>query len=95
MMLQSAILICALKDYNNFHRIDIHKQLLKSAFEDPGEGPACLLKVNHQAVDVNAEEGIIRFENEAEVTADLVVAADGIRVRLKLKIVQKLSHVVS
>ncbi|CEO58283.1 hypothetical protein PMG11_03014 [Penicillium brasilianum] len=66
-------------DYNNFHRIDIHKQLLKSAFEAPGEGPTCVLKVNHKATEVNHEQGTIRFENGTETTADLIVAADGIR----------------
>lgn len=69
-----------LQDYNNFHRIDIHRELLKSAFEQPGEGPACLLKVNHRAVDIDADEGIIKFENGSQTSADLIVAADGIRV---------------
>ncbi|KAJ5715638.1 uncharacterized protein N7483_012819 [Penicillium malachiteum] len=65
--------------YYNFHRIDIHNQLLKSATEEEGEGPAVTLKVNHKAVEVNAEEGVIRFENGSQTTADLIVAADGIR----------------
>ncbi|KAJ5660710.1 uncharacterized protein N7484_000082 [Penicillium longicatenatum] len=66
-------------DYNNFHRIDIHKQLLKSAFEVPGEGPQCILKVNHKAVHVDPEEGTIQFENGPRASADIIVAADGIR----------------
>ncbi|CAG8322646.1 unnamed protein product [Penicillium nalgiovense] len=66
-------------DYNNFHRIDIHKQLLKSAFEAPGEGSKCELKVNFKATDVNAEDGVIQFENGATASADIIVAADGIR----------------
>ncbi|KAE8155786.1 hypothetical protein BDV40DRAFT_306685 [Aspergillus tamarii] len=66
-------------DYNNFHRIDIHKELLKSAFEEPGEGPKCTLEVNHKATALDAEAGIIQFENGASATADLIVAADGIR----------------
>ncbi|KAJ5569367.1 hypothetical protein N7450_011853 [Penicillium hetheringtonii] len=66
-------------DYNNFHRIDIHKQLIKSAFENEGEGPACVLKVNHKAIEVDAEEGRVKFENGAEISADMIVAADGIR----------------
>ncbi|GES58664.1 salicylate hydroxylase [Aspergillus terreus] len=66
-------------DYNNFHRIDIHKELLKSAFEEPGEGPKCTLKVNHKATGLDAEAGVIQFENGTTATADLIVAADGIR----------------
>ncbi|KAJ5622761.1 hypothetical protein N7490_011366 [Penicillium lividum] len=66
-------------DYNNFHRIDIHRELLKSAFEEPGEGPQCVLKVNHKAINVNSEEGTIQFEDGSETSADIIVAADGIR----------------
>jgi salicylate hydroxylase len=54
---------------------------LKSAFEAPGEGPKCELKVNFKAIEVNAEEGVVRFENGAEASADIIIAADGIRVR--------------
>ncbi|GAB1211595.1 hypothetical protein ATERTT37_000718 [Aspergillus terreus] len=66
-------------DYNNFHRIDIHKELLKSAFEEPGDGPKCTLKVNHKATGLDAEAGVIQFENGTTAMADLIVAADGIR----------------
>ncbi|KAJ5689845.1 hypothetical protein N7462_004237 [Penicillium macrosclerotiorum] len=66
-------------DYNNFHRIDIHRELLKSAFEVPGEGSPCELKVNHKCVEVNPDEGTLRFENGETSTADIIVAADGIR----------------
>ncbi|OQE82492.1 hypothetical protein PENNAL_c0036G01837 [Penicillium nalgiovense] len=53
--------------------------LLKSAFEAPGEGSKCELKVNFKATDVNAEDGVIQFENGATASADIIVAADGIR----------------
>ncbi|PYH46053.1 salicylate hydroxylase [Aspergillus saccharolyticus JOP 1030-1] len=68
-------------EYNNFHRIDIHQQLLKSAFEGPGAGLPCTLKVNHRAVSLDAEAGTITFDNGESTTADLIIAADGIRVR--------------
>lgn len=68
------------QDYNNFHRIDLHKELIKSAFEGPGEGPPCILKVNHRAVTMDPEAGTIAFENGTTASADLIVAADGIRV---------------
>ena len=69
------------KDYNNFHRIDLHKELIRSAFEEPGEGPPCTLKVNHKAITMDPEAGTVTFENGTSVSADLIVAADGIRVR--------------
>lgn len=68
------------QDYNNFHRIDIHKELLRTAFEEPGEGPPCTLRINHKAIALDAETGTIAFENGVSFTADLIVAADGIRV---------------
>lgn len=70
------------QEYNNFHRIDIHQQLLKSAFDEPGEGTPCTLKVNHKAVSLDAEAGRIVFENGETASADLIVAADGIRVNI-------------
>ncbi|PYI25856.1 salicylate hydroxylase [Aspergillus indologenus CBS 114.80] len=69
-------------EYNNFHRIDIHQQLLRSAFKEPGEGPKCVLKVNHKAASLDAEAGRIEFENGETASADLIVAADGIRVHI-------------
>ncbi len=70
------------QDYNNFHRIDIHQQLLRSALETQGDGPPCTLKVRRATmVALDAEMGSIGFENGASFTADLIVAADGIRVR--------------
>ncbi|OJZ83194.1 hypothetical protein ASPFODRAFT_140970 [Aspergillus luchuensis CBS 106.47] len=71
-------------EYNNFHRIDIHQQLLKSAFDEPGEGTPCTSKVNHKAVSLDAEAGRIVFENGETASADLIVAADGIRVTIPI-----------
>ena len=39
--------------------------------------------MNFKAIEVNAEKGVVRFENGAEASADIIVAADGIRVREK------------
>jgi salicylate hydroxylase len=49
--------------------------------EAPGEGLQCVLKVNHKAIGVDADAGRIQFENGDEASADIIVAADGIRVR--------------
>ncbi|KAL2854603.1 FAD/NAD(P)-binding domain-containing protein [Aspergillus pseudodeflectus] len=73
-------------EYNNFHRIDIHAQLRKSAFEEDGDGPPCILKVTHKAIAINPEAGTITFENGHSTTADLVVAADGIRSLTRLQL---------
>jgi salicylate hydroxylase len=44
-------------------------------------GPQGSIITNHKAVNVDPEAGLITFENGNTVTADLVIAADGIRVR--------------
>lgn len=36
--------------------------------------------MNHKAIDMDPVAGTIRFENGETATADLIVAADGIRV---------------
>ena len=66
-------------DYNNFHRIDLHRTLKETATAEAGDGPACALKTWHKAVKVEPEEGRITFENGNIETADVIIAADGIR----------------
>lgn len=44
-------------------------------------GPQGKILVNHKALDVDFEKGTIRFENGNTAAADLIIAADGIRVR--------------
>lgn len=64
-----------------FHRQDIHAVLLKTALSEEGEGPPAKLFVDHKIETVEAEEGKVTFSNGVEINADLVVGADGIRVR--------------
>lgn len=74
------IMVCNAQHYNNFHRIDIHKELLNAIQDESGDGPQAVLKVNHKAVRMNSDAGVIEFENGVKIQADLIVAADGIRV---------------
>jgi salicylate hydroxylase len=66
-------------DYNNFHRIDLHNVLKETAISQSGSGKPCKLEVWHKATSVDAENGVIAFENGNTVTADVIIAADGIR----------------
>ncbi len=43
-------------------------------------GPQGKIVVNHKALEVNPEAGTIKFENGTTAAADLIIAADGIRV---------------
>jgi salicylate hydroxylase len=66
--------------YYSFHRPDIHTELKRTATMSEGEGPPAKLLLNHKAIKVDADKGWVKIENGLEITADLVVAADGIRV---------------
>lgn len=65
--------------YYNFHRVDIHNVLKDYATSEEGEGKPCELILNHKATKVDYNTGLVEFENGESVTADLIVAADGIR----------------
>jgi salicylate hydroxylase len=61
-----------------FHRVDMHAMLMKSAVGEAGEGMPAVIRVNHKAVDINHEAGIISFENGVQAKHDLIIGADGI-----------------
>ncbi|KAL9566138.1 hypothetical protein ACKAV7_009725 [Fusarium commune] len=73
-------------DLCSFHRPDIHSELKRTATTSEGEGPPAKLLLNHKAIQVDAEKGWVKFENGLEITADLVVAADGIRSNTRAEI---------
>ncbi|KIW99685.1 uncharacterized protein Z518_11098 [Rhinocladiella mackenziei CBS 650.93] len=66
-------------DYNNFHRIDLHNLLKQTAVQEAGKGRPCKLEIWHKAIEVDPETGVIVFENGKKATADVIIAADGIR----------------
>ncbi|KAG5654807.1 hypothetical protein KAF25_004693 [Fusarium avenaceum] len=66
-------------DYNNFHRIDLHKHLKEVALSKHGKGPSAELKTWHKASRLDPDTGHITFENGAEATHDAIICADGIR----------------
>lgn len=66
-------------DYNNFHRIDLHRHLKEVALSDKGKGQPAVLRTWHKAVGLDAEAGRVTFENGSEATHDVVICADGIR----------------
>ncbi|KAL6875070.1 FAD/NAD(P)-binding domain-containing protein [Trichoderma novae-zelandiae] len=70
-------------DYNNFHRIDLHKHLREVATAEAGQGPPAQLKVWHKAVGLDPSEGRIAFDNGAETVHDVVVCADGVRSQMR------------
>lgn len=65
----------------------MHNVLLDTVRAETSDehGPQGKIVVNHKAVRVVPEKGFIRFENGETTTADLIIAADGIRVSLLLR----------
>ncbi|KAJ4155536.1 hypothetical protein LMH87_000775 [Akanthomyces muscarius] len=66
-------------DYNNFHRIDLHRLLKDTALATEGQGPPAVLKTWHRATALDPETGRIAFENGNAAQHDAVICADGIR----------------
>ncbi|KAL9566187.1 hypothetical protein ACKAV7_009721 [Fusarium commune] len=73
-------------DITSQYPFDIHSELKRTATTSEGEGPPAKLLLNHKAIQVDAEKGWVKFENGLEITADLVVAADGIRSNTRAEI---------
>ena len=60
------------------HRIDLHKELLRLALNEEGEGQAAALRLASPVVETNPEEGWVKIQDGAVHSADLIVAADGL-----------------
>ncbi|KZZ95545.1 Aromatic-ring hydroxylase-like protein [Moelleriella libera RCEF 2490] len=73
-------------DYNNFHRIDLHRLLKDVATAADGDGRPVRLKVWHKAIDLEPFAGRIVFDGARDATHDVVVCADGIRSRMREKL---------
>lgn len=70
-------------DYNNFHRIDLHRHLKNVAIAETAGGSPAQLKVCHQAIKLDPAQGKITFDNGKEAVHDVVVCADGIRSQMR------------
>ncbi|EME42349.1 salicylate hydroxylase-like protein [Dothistroma septosporum NZE10] len=64
--------------YYMFHRQDMHRMLMDCALEEEGEGTPVQLIVNHKAVDLDTDSGLVTFGNGTKVQHDAIVGADGI-----------------
>ena len=66
-----------------FHRVDLHQQLTKLATEPrPNTKAVARLNLSSEVADVDLD-GTITLAGGESLKKDLVVVADGVRVRLK------------
>ncbi|KAM3415702.1 hypothetical protein BST61_g9217 [Cercospora zeina] len=62
---------------NAYHRVDLHRGLREMA-----EGPGVDILLGTEVVDLDCEEGVVKFKDDSSAKQDLIVVADGIRSEL-------------
>ena len=65
------------------HRIDLHKELLRLALDEEGEGMPAILHLGSPVVEANVEEGSIQIPDGSVHSADLIVGCDGLHSALR------------
>lgn len=66
-----------------YHRQDLHECLKQAATSTEREGPPAVIRVSSRVTKCDCEAGIVTLENGEEISADLVVGADGIHSTLR------------
>lgn len=57
----------------------MHQALIDTVKQEKGDGVPCKILTNHEAINVDYSTGLVEFRNGASITADVIIAADGIR----------------
>lgn len=66
-----------------YHRQDLHACLLRTATSTERAGRPAELKTSSKVVSCDCEQGVVTLESGEQMTADLIVAADGIHSDLR------------
>ena len=70
--------------FNAFHRVDMHSKLQELVTSCDQPGPVLRIQLGKEAVAVDGQVGLLKFADGTEAQKDLVVVADGVKVRLLL-----------
>lgn len=60
------------------HRVDLHDELKRMAFDKDGPGKPPKLRLKTEATGYDPEAGVVKLSDGSEVKGDLIIGADGI-----------------
>ncbi|EMD89579.1 hypothetical protein COCC4DRAFT_56444 [Bipolaris maydis ATCC 48331] len=68
------------------HRVSLHSELRRIATSEEGPGKPAVLKLRSKVVDVDPKEGTVVLESGERIQGDLIVGADGVHSKTRLRI---------
>jgi 2-polyprenyl-6-methoxyphenol hydroxylase-like FAD-dependent oxidoreductase len=68
------------------HRISLHSELKRIATTEEGEGRPAVLNTRSRVVDVNPHEGMVILESGEKIYGDVIVGADGVHSKTRVKV---------
>lgn len=76
------------------HRVSLHDQLKKLATSEAGAGTPAKLRTASKVVEIDPEKGTLTLETGETSTADIIVGADGVYVRVApVRTIQDLANI--
>jgi 2-polyprenyl-6-methoxyphenol hydroxylase-like FAD-dependent oxidoreductase len=68
------------------HRVSLHSELKRMATCEEGQGTPAVLRLRSKVVDVDPKEGVVTLENGERIQSDIIVGADGVHSKTRLRI---------
>ncbi|XP_014550898.1 hypothetical protein COCVIDRAFT_114280 [Bipolaris victoriae FI3] len=68
------------------HRVSLHSELKRLATCEEGKGKPAVLKLRSKVVDVDPKEGTVVLESGERIQSDIIVGADGVHSKTRLRI---------
>jgi salicylate hydroxylase len=71
------------------HRVDLQNELKRLALNGSDRFPAAKLHLSKPVVDVDCENGVLKFGDGSTIRKDVIVGADGVHVCARVTPVSK------
>ncbi|USP82364.1 salicylate hydroxylase [Curvularia clavata] len=68
------------------HRVSLHSELKRLATCEEGAGTPAVLKLKSKVLDVDPKEGVVVLESGEKIQSDIVVGADGVHSKTRLRL---------